>query len=61
MTIGQLLDAVDSKEIAEWIAYFKVEDDLREKPLQQSPEVLKAKFRAMAPVGDSLGKSKGNG
>ena len=40
MPVGEMLRRMDSAEISEWIAYFK----LQEKPKQKASDVIKAQF-----------------
>jgi hypothetical protein len=47
MTKSQLLKSADSREIAEWIAYFKVETAMEKK--QDNADTLKAKFQSLVP------------
>lgn len=53
MSIRQLTEEMDSREISEWMAYFKVENELQDRPLKSGDE-LKEKFRAMAPMGENF-------
>ncbi len=43
MTVGQLLASLDSREISEWIAYFKLGDQPKDKQLTNT-ERIKAFF-----------------
>lgn len=47
MTKSRLLQEMDSRELSEWVAYFKVESTLDKK--QDSAETLKAKFQSLVP------------
>jgi len=40
MPVGEMLRRMDSAEISEWIAYFK----LQEQPKQKGSDVIKAQF-----------------
>ena len=53
MSIRQLQAEMDSREIAEWMAYFKLEHEMQEKPMA-SGDLLREKFRAMAPMGENF-------
>ena len=47
MSLSRLLAEMNSREIAEWMAYFQVESKLDK---GKSTEELKAKFASLAPV-----------
>ena len=53
MSIRQLLSEMDSREIAEWMAYFKVEKERQEKPMKSGDD-LREQFRAIAPTGKNF-------
>jgi hypothetical protein len=49
MTVRQLLASLDSRELAEWMAFFRIERDRMEgksEPKPADPEVLSEKIKA---------------
>lgn len=50
-TKAGLLAEVDSREIAEWQAYFVIEDEEMKKPKQKKPQELISKLKSIAPTG----------
>lgn len=57
MTVGRLMDEVDSQELAQWMAFFSLEEEERKQkqqtPKQEDPKALAEKIKA------SLGGYKG--
>jgi hypothetical protein len=43
MTVGEMLSKISSSELTEWIAYFKVMEEV-EKPKVKTSDALKAMF-----------------
>lgn len=41
MTVGQLLDSMDSSEVVEWIALYKIEASEREQQKQKAEQKAK--------------------
>lgn len=59
MSKRRLLREMDSREIAEWIAYFKLEAKLDK---EKDAVDLKAKFQSLVPSkAEAVGKKKRNG
>lgn len=46
MTVRQLLGSLDSYELAEWMAYYKIRSEKKE----ESPEVIGAKIKTGFPT-----------
>jgi len=59
MTVSRLLREADSREIAEWMAFFSIENQEREKKSKPSPKALSAKMRAALAGFDNSGDKKG--
>jgi hypothetical protein len=46
MTVRRLLNELDSREIAEWLAFFKIErEDSEAKPMKETGDKLKATLK----------------
>ena len=54
MSVGRMLQEMDSREIAEWMAFFAIENDERTKPKKKSAAELTEKLRAS--IGGRMGK-----
>lgn len=46
MTVGRLEAEADSREIAEWLAFFAIDEEERDKPKPQDPRKLSDKIKA---------------
>lgn len=51
-TKAGLLYEIDSRELAEWQAYFIIEDEEMKKPKQKNPKELISKLKSIAPTGN---------
>lgn len=59
MTVGQLLRSITAKELAEWAAYFKIENErLEERSGKRPRKVNNPKAAMMAMFGHRVVKSK---
>jgi hypothetical protein len=56
MTTSRLLKEADSREIAEWMAFFSLENKEREKKKKPSPTALSAKMKAALKGFDNSGE-----
>jgi hypothetical protein len=46
MTVRRLLNELDSREISEWLAFFRIErEDFENKPKQETADKLKATLK----------------
>ena len=46
MTVSRLLKEADSREIAEWMAFFTIEEEERNQPKPTDPKVLSEQIKA---------------
>jgi len=58
MTASRLLKEADSRELAEWMAFFSIENKEREAKKKPSPTALSNKFKAALAGYDSGEKSR---
>ena len=56
MTVSRLMRELDAREISEWMAFFTIEADEREKKQQKDPAVIGAELKAA--TGDYQGGNK---
>jgi len=56
MTASRLLKEADSRELAEWMAFFSIENQEREDKKKPSPTALSAKMKAALAGFDNSGK-----
>ena len=56
ITVNRLLKEADSREIAEWMAFFTLENQEREKKKKPSPTALSNKMKAALAGFDNSGK-----
>jgi hypothetical protein len=47
MTVRQLLSSLDSTELAEWAAFFKIEEERREERSGNRPKKVSSPYTAM--------------